>query len=109
MDNIETCIHCGTDSSLTDKLNQVGPVGANTLLEYAQKLGLQNLSNQIEQKQKNAKKINIHISCRTKLKNSSRKKLDDVQGPLDKKICQRLSWASTGNFNQQCLYCEKPC
>ena len=57
------------------------------------------------------KKINIHISCRTKLKNSSRKKLDDAQGPPDKKICQRLSRASTGNFmfNQQCFYCEKPC
>ena len=112
-DNLQACIYCGGISSANDKLNHVGAVGACTLQEHALKLSLHDLSNEIEEKQKNNKKIIIHLSCRTTLKNSSRKRRgDEAEGPPGRKIClNRQSRSSTRGFNfkENCFYCEEQC
>ena len=55
-EGLEECIHCKGLSRTDDKFNSIGEIGAETLIDYACKLGLQNLLDTLNENNKKRKK-----------------------------------------------------
>ena len=114
----KVCVKCNTGSIDADKLNQVGskyrqgrdekhPI--DTIIEHAEKLQLTDLAEKLKENKLNDTPTYIHLSCRTSLKNSSRKRSStDTDDNLSKRPARR-SYVQGFDFLEQCFYCEKPC
>ena len=115
MDEDKLCVVCGKGETDGDNLNQVGRFWnqenekehpLNTLITLAKKCDLKDLSSKLISNKTNNIITYIHKSCRTNLRNQSRKRKssDEPGARSSKRIC-----GGVFDFKKLCFYCEKPC
>ena len=113
------CIRCQKRLIEGDQLNHVGikfhddqhkqyPI--DILISYAEKLKIEALVSILKYNKENKVSTYIHLSCRNRLKNKSRKKqtFKDEHLITTKRTCRR-SEIEKFDFTKQCFYCGKVC
>ena len=111
----KVCVKCG-DGESVDQLDQVGALWKednhkqhpiNTLIYYAERSRLSSLVETLNSNKENKRPTFIHNSCRTELRNLSRRKRQPDE-TSNKRKSLRLENESF-DFKTQCFYCDKTC
>ena len=118
----DSCIICDEGVKQDDQLNEIGSRWTlkdeddknkkhpmDVIIEQAEKLQMENLVAVLVRNKQSKVKTFIHKSCRTTLRNNSRKRLSSSTGQEPSKQKRTRSEYGEFDFKTQCFYCGNLC